>query len=597
MTTTTPRVLIEDWLPIAELGIESRRERAAASALPPLSFLHVWWARRPLVASAAVVLAGLLPTWTQDLAEAFPDATELKSETAYRDWLLHLVGIWGDPISARRAYDAAVASGVRIPNPYTYRQAFRNHPTRGDLDLLREVLVRTWGRMPLLADPTAGGGSIPFTATRLGIPAIANDLNPVAAATLTAGVQIPARRGRTLVPHLKTYGGQLVTLVKKDLEQYFPSLKGEQVATYLFANAVMCPRTGRVVPLMPDMWLRKTKGQEAAVRVVTTRGGRDLDVPEFAVLHGSAVNHAKAGRGTVRRGVGISPYDNLVIDGEYLKSEAQSGRMSQILYAVAIRKPDGTRSFRAPTVTDLDAVAAAETRFAQVEVEWQADGFLPTEEFPEGNDLRPLHYGMTHWLDFFTPRQALVHGTFAKRLADVAVTLAEDLPTDVAADVLVELALMQGKALNYNSRLASWHAPRQVMRSVFDRHDFAFKWTFAEFEGAHALYTWCLDQLVDAYSGIAGLLDDSGADPVRQPVERAVTVLQGSAANLTELADRSVDHVCMDPPYYDNVMYAELSDFFYVWEKLPYHRAVWHGFVLAATVLQFGSIVGEFTLR
>ena len=116
---TAPRVLIEDWLPVAELGIESRRERAAASALPPLSFLHVWWARRPLVASAAVVLGGLLPAWSQDLAESFPTAKELQDEKRYRAWLLHLVGIWGDPISARRAYDAAVASGVRIPNPYT----------------------------------------------------------------------------------------------------------------------------------------------------------------------------------------------------------------------------------------------------------------------------------------------------------------------------------------------------------------------------------------------------------------------------------------------------------------------------------------------
>src|SRR3954447_11030279 len=101
-----PRVLIEEWLPVSELGIESRRERAAASALPPLSFLHVWWARRPLVASAGVVLAGLMPAWTPDLASAFPDARQIQSEDAYRSWLKHLTGIWGDPIRARRAYNA-----------------------------------------------------------------------------------------------------------------------------------------------------------------------------------------------------------------------------------------------------------------------------------------------------------------------------------------------------------------------------------------------------------------------------------------------------------------------------------------------------------
>lgn len=102
---TMPRVLSEDWLPMAELGIEARRERAAASALPPLSFLHVWWARRPLVASAGVVLAGLLPAWSQDLASAFPDAKQVSSERAYREWLKYLTGIWGDPVKARKAYD------------------------------------------------------------------------------------------------------------------------------------------------------------------------------------------------------------------------------------------------------------------------------------------------------------------------------------------------------------------------------------------------------------------------------------------------------------------------------------------------------------
>lgn len=207
MTTEKPRVLIEDWLPVAELGIESRRERAvpSASAFPPLNQLHVWWARRPLVASAAVAIAGLLPAWSEALTAAFPDAPEVSNERAYRQWLLHLVGIWGDPISARRTYDAGVASGVRIPNPYTYKQAFRNAIPRSDIDLLHRVLVRTWGELPVVADPTAGGGSIPWAASRLGLPVFANDLNGVAAGTLKAGLEIPAREGLELVAELKTW--------------------------------------------------------------------------------------------------------------------------------------------------------------------------------------------------------------------------------------------------------------------------------------------------------------------------------------------------------------------------------------------------------
>ena len=106
---TKPRVMSEDWLPMAELGIESRRERAAASALPPLSFLHVWWARRPLAASAGVVLAGLLPAWSEDLAGTFPEHYQLSTEAQYRLWLQHLVGIWGNPVASKRALDRANA--------------------------------------------------------------------------------------------------------------------------------------------------------------------------------------------------------------------------------------------------------------------------------------------------------------------------------------------------------------------------------------------------------------------------------------------------------------------------------------------------------
>ncbi|MEU8476386.1 DUF1156 domain-containing protein [Streptomyces hygroscopicus] len=573
--STKPRVLIEDWLPVAELGIESRRERGAASALPPLSFLHIWWARRPLVASAAVALAGVLPAWSEDLAKAFPDAAELQEEAAYRRWLLHLIGIWGDPIIARRMYDVAVATGQRIPNPYTYKQAFRNAIPRTDIDLLHAVLIHTWGELPVIADPTAGGGSIPWAASRLGLPVVANDLNGVAASVLKAGVEIPATRGFDLLPELKKWGGILVKRIEERLKEYFPSGKAETVATYLYANAIPCPRTGRLVPLLPDKWLRKTAGKEAAVWMHTEYDGIELTEPIFDVAFGKDVDMTDASTGTTARGKAISPYDNLVIDSDYIKQAAQTGQMKQVLYAVAIRKPSGERTFRAPNQTDLDAIAAAEAKYAEFKDLWLATGILPSEAIP---DLIPKHeirpYGFTYWTDMFTRRQALVQGVFVEEFASLEPEVCEALGED-ATDVLFQLALMQGKALNWNSRLSSWDVSRQKMRSVFDRHDFSFKWTFAEFEGAHALFSWCLDQLTDAYGGIARLLDETGFSPadVSDRLPRQVTVLQGSGASLA-LSDGAVTHVCMDPPYYDNVMYAELADYFYVWEKRTLGRLV-----------------------
>ncbi len=576
MAIEKPRVLIEDWLPVAELGIESRRERGAASALPPLSFLHIWWARRPLVASAAVALAGVMPSWSEDLPEAFPDAPELSNESAYRQWLLRLIGIWGDPVMGRRMIDAANAAGVKLQgNGYGYRQAFRNSIPRKDIDLLHSVLTRTWGALPTVADPTAGGGSIPWAASRLGLPVFANDLNGVAASVLKAGVEIPSTRGVDLLPDLSEWGGKLVKRVEGKLKKYFPLNPGESVIAYIWANAVPCPRTGRLVPLLTDKWLRKAPGKEAAVRMIVEVDGVDLTEPYFEVDLGKSVDKSDAAIGTTARGKAISPYDNLVIDGEYIKEAAQRGRMTQVLYALAIRTSSGERTFRAPSQADVEALAAARSRFAEVKNEWFATGILPTEEFPEGNDLRPKHYGLDQWVDFFTPRQALVHGTFGEEFAKL-VPEARAALGDRADDVLFELALMQGKALNYNSRLGSWHVSKQVMRSVFERHDFAFKWTFAEFEGATALYAWCLDQLTDAYGGIARLLDETGAVEIgigSSRLERSVAVSQGSAASL-DLPDRSVTHICMDPPYYDNVMYAELADFFYVWEKRTLGRLV-----------------------
>ncbi|MEU6020695.1 DUF1156 domain-containing protein [Micromonospora sp. NPDC047134] len=563
----SPRVLAEDWLPMAELGIESRRERAAASALPPLSFLHVWWARRPLVASAGVVLAGLLPAWTPELAEAFADAPEIASEAAYRNWLKHLTGIWGDPVKARKAYDAAVSSGVRIPNPYSYKQAFRNHPTEYHTHLLAAVLGRTWGEQPLVADVTAGGGSIPFAAARLGLRTHANDLNGVAAAILRCGVQYSAQYGPELTNDLDKWGRVLITRVQARVADYFPSGTGEQVATYVWARTVVCPRTGKSVPLVPDWTLRGDSGKEVAVRLVVARDNVPLAQPEFEIAKGDAIDFDPK-QGTVRRGAGFSPWDDSVIDGDYIKAEAQAGRLGDALVAVVIRKQDRSRDFRVPTQRDLDALSQASHDLAATRLNAEQNGYLPTEDIPPGNYERGHGmYGMHSWAELFTDRQLLSHAAFVKEFRQLAPEVRAAVGNERAKAIMTLLALMQGKTLNYNSRMSFWHTARQTMGNTFNKHNFSFRWTFAEFEG-RALYAWALEQLLDAYGGLARLMALTGCDAVTgAPMRRDITTTQGNAADIPELRDGSVAHLCMDPPYYDNVMYAELSDFFYVWEK------------------------------
>lgn len=576
--TDRPRLLIEDWLPVRELGIESRRERAVVTTLPPTNWLHVWWARRPLVASAGVVLAGLLPAWSPELAAIFSDAEALQSEHAYCAWLLRLVGIWGDPISARAAYDKAVADGVRIQNPYNYRQAYRNSPDRTDIELLHAVLRHTWGgKLPLLADPTAGGGSIPFAAARLGIPTYANDLNGVAAAILRVSVEIPARYGPELLPHLNKWGKTLINRVRERLKPYFPSGPGEQVATYIWARTVACPRTARTVPLVTDWWLCKDSGRETAVRMVTDADGVALREPRFEIARGRQLTGWEPSKGVMSGGSAVSPYDHLGIDGSYIKAEAQAGRMGEVVYAVAIRRPDGKREFRAPTERDVAAIRAAAGELDRMRPSWEADGILPTETIDSVSNYDRGHrlYGIETWTEMFTPRQLLTHGTFSAEFCNLIPEVRTEVGSELGDAVLAVLAFIQGKAINWNARASSWDVSRQKMRSMFEKHNFSFKWTFAEFEGAQELYPWCRERVTAAYQGIAELYDKTGASvSFDKPLRRQVTVTQGNAADMGSLGDNSVAHLCIDPPYYDNVMYAELSDFFYVWEKRTLGRVL-----------------------
>lgn len=577
LSTPKPRVLIEDWLPVAALGIESRRERSTPTphAFPPLNQLHVWWARRPVVASTAVVLGGLLPAWTPDLKMAF-EAPELDSEDAYRKWLLHLVGVWGDAVTARKVIDAAKAAGIKLPgNGWGYKQAFKNPIPRRDIDLLHRILESTWGELPLVADSTAGGGTIPFVAARMGLPTYANDLNGVAASVLRAGVEIPARRGTALLQPLERWGKELVARVAKRTEVYFPRAAGEEVTAYIWANVIACPRTGGPVPLLTDKWLRNAKGKEVALTVEVINATQPPSL-KYRLAHGKAVDASDASTGFVKGGRAVSPYDNLAIDGEYIQQEARVGRIGAVLYGISVREANRSRTFRLPTDDDTAALAAASDALAANRAEWEALGFIPDEEVPEGSKTgEPIRFGMSRWSDFFSDRQLLVHATFAKEFAALVDEVRAE-EGELADDILFALALMQGKALNYNSRLTTWHTGRQVTRGVFDSHNLAFKWTYAEFDGGHALYPWALQQLLFAYGGIARLLEETGAVGLgdTKPLERSVRVTQGSAADLSTVSAGSVAHLCMDPPYYDNVMYAELADFFYVWERRTLGRLV-----------------------
>jgi len=574
---TRPNVLLESWLPFDAIGAESLRDASAAQK-PPLNRLHVWWVRRPLTVSRAAVVASLLPSWEQlagdrqfqsdgHLQVAFPTAS------AYQAWFLRLMGIGGNPVATRKRLERARETGEDLgPNPYGAPRAFTVNPMPEDLALLEELLALAWGEgqpqgLPLrelvVLDPFAGGGSIPFEARRYGLGVVANELNPVASVVLKATLDYPARFGPDLAADVKKWGQEWARRVRERLSRFFPKAEGEDIFAYLWARTVACPVTGKPVPLSPNWWL--SKDPPVAVRLLAEPA---WDGPRFEIVRNPVSEGFNPDEGTIARGVARSPWSGDAVDGDYIKAEAQAGRMGQMLYVVAVKRRGGF-DFRAPTPEDLAAARAAEEELARVRARWEAEDVIPTEPIPDGlKTAEPMRYGMIAWAEMFSPRQLLAIGTFVETLRELRAEMRAAMDEERARAVEVYLALALDKAPNYNSRMSVWHALRTSIANTFNRHDFAFAWSHGEFDAAGNLLPWCVEQIVDAYKGIAKLVGSSPTTLAGHAFERGpLTILQGNAADLSGLPDGSVHAVVTDPPYYDNVMYAELSDFFYVWLK------------------------------
>ena len=561
--------LIERWMPIAELSEESIRERRSMTSLPPIYYLHVWWARRPLVASRAAVLASLLPPETDH--NAFLDA----------------VGIRGDAIAAARQIDKARRTGIRTADPYGYDRAFKFAPREETAALFANS--KTMPADLVVLDPTAGGGSIPFETLRLGFNAIANDLNPVAATILAATIDYPARFGEAIVSEFRLLGAEFRRRVDPKLHWMFPQKDAPKQldATYLWARTISCPYCSGKIPLSPN-WRLNSSG--VGVRIVEHRSdgpGSTGRVCSFEIVD-EVGEHSV---GTVSGGDATCPYSDCarVIDGDEVKRQAQEEGMGEQLFAAVyqrqintrlksgnIGKPKWERSYRAPHSGDENTSDIA-AKMSEKIPEWEALDVVPNEDIPVGNKTdEALRYGLKSWRDMFSSRQLLGHG-FATETFREMVQEDEALGrlTDMRRAAYVYLSFSLDKLLNYNSRMSIWMSTREVVANTFNRHDFAFCWSHAEMnlmiEGLG--YDWAIEQTGKSIKELVDLAAPTSAKdgPLfgghKPGLSSEVVISSKSGASLDHISSGSVDAVVMDPPYGANVMYAELSDFFYVWLK------------------------------
>ncbi len=578
--STMTRRLIEEWLPIAELSEECTRERRSMTALPPIYYLHVWWARRPLVAARAAVMASLLPADTD------------------RARFLHALGIHGDPVAAKQRIEIATRKGIRLgADAYGYPRAFSYSLSKDDRDwLVYEIRRSLSSQGHTVLDPTAGGGSIPFESLRIGTDVYANDINPVASLVEKLTFEVPLRSGVDVLKYFKTIGEKFVKLARERLSFLYPSERSEDIRPdgYLFARTLKCPYCGGIIPLSPN-WRLAPDGTGVRLHPHTETDAR---ICSFEIVH-SARDQSE---GTVGGGRATCPFPDCgrVIEGDHVKDIAQTEGLGEQLYAVVYKQKIQTvtksgkpgrdkwiRGYRAPEARD-DVFDEVRTRLEGKLPYWEAMDMIPIEAIPEGNKTdEPRRYGATTWRDLFSPRQLYCHCTSVELFRTMLQEeQAKEGFGEIQKAAFAYLALALDKLRDYNSRMTRWITQREVMANTFDRHDFAFKWSYAEMAPliVGLGYDWALEQVAKCLAELTALLNpDINIKALKKQEEAPasfallsllngqkkskITLSCASADRLGHIGDQCIDAVVMDPPYYDNVMYAELSDFFYVWLK------------------------------
>ena len=545
--------LAEVDFPIAEVSKHAAREKSIRHGHP--STLHLWWARRPLASSRAVLMALLLPDpcdphcppgfkdearrLLPQVAGGRPDATD----EGLRKALLRFIADFAN-------WDLAA-------NP-TY------------LEVSRALVKAAHGEEPpLIVDPFAGGGSIPLEALRLGCEAFASDLNPVACLILKVMLEDIPRHGPGLAEELRKVGGEIKAAAEKELADLYPKdPDGATPIAYLWARTVRCeaPNCGAEIPLMRSFWLCKKAKRKRALRHRVERPKGVLPHVEFEVFEPKAEKEVYGG--TVTRAKAACLCCGAVLPPERVRAQlaAQRGGADVIFDAkgqrtggarmtavVTLQPGQIGRHYRLPTDADYAAVHKAQSRLAAILNEWEIGGKQglcpvpdePVDEWHHDVNRLPM-YGMRRWCDAFTARQKVA-----------LVMLSRLVSThDCSPDVRLLLALSVSRFADIANCLCRWENTKHQVRNLFSRQAIPLVWDFGEasfFGGQAGDYSTTLGTMVRVAERFSGSLAQGQVQP--------------ADATHHPLPDETVGVWFTDPPYYDSIDYAHCSDFFFVWLK------------------------------
>jgi putative DNA methylase len=586
-----PRKLIEVALPLDAINVAAAKEKSIRHGHP--STLHLWWARRPLAAARAVIFGQLVNDPGYQQGSGFKYGRNKKDAAIERKRLFKIIE---DLVRWENTTNEEVLERARAEIRRSWREVCelnQDHPEAAELfnpDIL-----------PGLHDPFAGGGAIPLEAQRLGLVAYASDLNPVAVLINKAMIEIPPKfcgrapigplpldgGGRDLnLPKLwpgatgfaedvRRYGSWMRSEAKRRIGKLYPEV--EITREMARDRADLQPLVGQKLTVIVWLWARTVKSPNpafshvavplASTFVLSSREGKEVYVEpviegdryRFVVKLGKPPPRAHEGTKAAGRGANFRCLvSDVAIHGDYIKAEGQAGRIGTRLIAIVASAPGG-RVYIAPTPI-LDSSGA------MAEPSWKPNGEVPARL--SGGTCVP--YGLRQWGDLFTSRQLVALTTFSDLVAEARAKCLHDAnvgamhddgrslgsggtgATAYADAMAVLLGLAVSRSANTINSLVVWSQSREQSVNLFSRQAIPMAWDFPE---------------VNPFAGAAGDFHVTTTSMARcienvsvKRVEAFVTQADAQTQNIS-----AGKIISTDPPYYDNISYADLSDFFYVW--------------------------------